>query len=350
MIIVVTHAYNAEKTIERAVDSILNQTYGSFRYYLIDNGSSDGTSDIIVGYAKRDNRIRALRSDTNMLEARKAGKSVSWTIKDILELSHDEYPEGRYYCKLDADDEYMPTFFEKALAFMQLHNLDIVACSSHSISEETGEKVDIDRFVLNDLILQNEGFVKHIAVYNLIMSAVWGKMYSLPIVRKWYIESAERTSIPPGTPKMDVIATTKMFSYADRVGILAEKLHRQYFSPNSLRHTIKEYHKNRHAPHIHHSVRSDFIKCKSGRISPHNSELFEYYVNYTYGSAMFLLKMEILTFNKVSALSRIIRSFVRTVSFWGLCVTLKKAFLMPWQKLIRKLRRIINSQKILTIS
>ena len=43
MIYIRTFAYNAEKTLERAVDSILNQTYADFTYYLMDHGSTDGT-------------------------------------------------------------------------------------------------------------------------------------------------------------------------------------------------------------------------------------------------------------------------------------------------------------------
>jgi glycosyltransferase involved in cell wall biosynthesis len=42
-----TQAYNAEKTLRRAVDSILAQTYTNFVYYIVDNGSTDGTGEMI---------------------------------------------------------------------------------------------------------------------------------------------------------------------------------------------------------------------------------------------------------------------------------------------------------------
>lgn len=47
MIYVRTCAYNAEKTLRRAMDSVLNQTYGELTYYVLDNGSTDRTGEIL---------------------------------------------------------------------------------------------------------------------------------------------------------------------------------------------------------------------------------------------------------------------------------------------------------------
>jgi glycosyltransferase involved in cell wall biosynthesis len=67
-IIVYTCAYNAEKTIRRTVDSVLSQSLGDFIYYLIDNGSTDSTSDIVRSYAETDGRIKALANKENKAE------------------------------------------------------------------------------------------------------------------------------------------------------------------------------------------------------------------------------------------------------------------------------------------
>ena len=64
-IIIYTPAYNAEKTLRRAVDSILNQTHKEFIYYLLDNASTDGTYEIIKEYAKNDKRIIPLHNEIN---------------------------------------------------------------------------------------------------------------------------------------------------------------------------------------------------------------------------------------------------------------------------------------------
>jgi len=58
--VIFTMAYNAEKTLPRAIDSILGQTFQNFEYYILNNGSLDGTWKIIEEYARRDPRIIAL--------------------------------------------------------------------------------------------------------------------------------------------------------------------------------------------------------------------------------------------------------------------------------------------------
>lgn len=101
-IIIYTQAYNAEKTLRKTIDSILNQTHTDFIYYLLDNASTDGTRDIIREYAKRDKRIVHLYNRINSI-----GNSFWQLIRRI---------RGDYYVSyLDADDEYYPNFFEKVL-------------------------------------------------------------------------------------------------------------------------------------------------------------------------------------------------------------------------------------------
>ena len=56
-IIVEIHAYNEEKNVGRAIESVLNQTHKNFELHVLDNGSTDNTFDIIMEYAKRDKRV-----------------------------------------------------------------------------------------------------------------------------------------------------------------------------------------------------------------------------------------------------------------------------------------------------
>ena len=52
-VIVFTMAYNAQETIGRTIESILNQTFGNFEYYILDNASTDATEDIISDYGRK---------------------------------------------------------------------------------------------------------------------------------------------------------------------------------------------------------------------------------------------------------------------------------------------------------
>ena len=101
MIYIRTTAYNASKTLARAADSILNQTYGQFEYYLIDNGSTDNgeTRKIVEKYARQDARVKPFFNQKNHV----------WDInKEVIYLPHN-IGEEDYFCLLDADDEYSLT-------------------------------------------------------------------------------------------------------------------------------------------------------------------------------------------------------------------------------------------------
>ena len=63
---VVMTAYNAEKYIDYAVESVLRQTYKNFELIVVDDGSEDRTSEIIAEYEKRDGRVKSVRLTQNV--------------------------------------------------------------------------------------------------------------------------------------------------------------------------------------------------------------------------------------------------------------------------------------------
>ena len=111
---VIMPAYNAEKYIGEAIESILNQTFTDFEFIIIDDGSSDHTADIIKGF--HDERIRFIQNEKN--------SGVANTLNKGLELS-----QGEYIARMDADDISLPARFEKQVAFMEANpDVAVVGC------------------------------------------------------------------------------------------------------------------------------------------------------------------------------------------------------------------------------
>ena len=54
---VVMSCYNAEQTVQKAIESILNQSFKEFEFIVIDDASSDQTLEILQQYQKQDERI-----------------------------------------------------------------------------------------------------------------------------------------------------------------------------------------------------------------------------------------------------------------------------------------------------
>jgi glycosyltransferase involved in cell wall biosynthesis len=105
LVSVIIPAYNAERFVERALDSALRQTYTNLEIVVVDDGSQDRTAELIHG--RRDPRIRYLhQSNQGQGPARNNG---------ILEST------GTYITFLDADDFYRPNKIERQVAHLEAH-------------------------------------------------------------------------------------------------------------------------------------------------------------------------------------------------------------------------------------
>lgn len=120
LISVITPAYNAEKTIERTIRSVLNQTYTNFEFLIVNDGSQDKTLEMISRF--QDQRIKVF-SQTNQ------GHSATRN-RGILEAT------GEYITFLDADDIWVSDKLEAQLNALQKNpQADIVYSWSNFIDE-----------------------------------------------------------------------------------------------------------------------------------------------------------------------------------------------------------------------
>jgi glycosyltransferase involved in cell wall biosynthesis len=103
---VIMAAYNAEKFLRQAVDSILAQTLADFELILVDDASTDGTRAILVSYS--DPRIRALYNPSNLGQSATRNRALAAA-------------RGKYIAVLDADDIALPTRLEKQGEWLDSH-------------------------------------------------------------------------------------------------------------------------------------------------------------------------------------------------------------------------------------
>lgn len=222
MVYIYTCAYNAEKTIHSTINSILNQTYSDFQYYILDNGSLDDTKKIIREYAKHDERIIPLINRPN-----RRGRLFK-IVNDIISLDDNNLTEP-YFAILDADDEYAPDFLEKMLTFIQENTLEVAACGTDWINVKTGEIIK-KKVLDKNLILEGQDFAEQFPIYRNYMATVWGVVYSIDLLRKCSFEWATNAIFGGTTFVMEA------FRNAKRAGILAEVLHKYYISSTSSSH------------------------------------------------------------------------------------------------------------------
>ena len=109
MVSVITPFLNAEKFFEEAIESVIAQTYDNWELLLVDDGSTDKSTEIALTYAERfPNKIRYLEHDRHQ----NLGKSTSRN----LGISH---ARGVYITLLDADDVFLPQKLSKQVAILE---------------------------------------------------------------------------------------------------------------------------------------------------------------------------------------------------------------------------------------
>ena len=108
--------FNGEKYLEKALDSILSQTYEDFEVVISDNASTDKTQQICLKYVKKDDRVSYYRSDRNL--------GAAWNYNRVFNMS-----SGPYFKWAAHDDLVAPTFLGECVNILE-KDPSIVLCHS----------------------------------------------------------------------------------------------------------------------------------------------------------------------------------------------------------------------------
>lgn len=138
-------AYNAERYIALAIESILNQTFKDFEFIIVDDGSTDNTPSIIQDFAKKDKRIVPVRHKENLEICRALNTGI-------------ELARGKYIARMDADDWSYPNRLEKQYKFMEKHPEVGISGGSMEIINKNGKQIGIRRYNLTDVEIRKKIF------------------------------------------------------------------------------------------------------------------------------------------------------------------------------------------------
>lgn len=225
-----TRAYNAEKTLARCVDSVLNQTkYGdNIEYWFLDNGSTDSTREMIEEYARNDSRIKLFYNEENF-----KWNPQSAVFNDLPQLMK----EDDFLCYIDSDDEYKLDFLEKMIPFILENDLDLAMGGNDFIDAASGQ-LRGERVLSQPLILDTSNkFAELFPAYHGFARTVWGKIYTGKIANH-----IPRLETPP-TEVMKILKsgfdTYMVFSaleHCKRVGLYPDTFYKFYVSNKTVSH------------------------------------------------------------------------------------------------------------------
>jgi glycosyltransferase involved in cell wall biosynthesis len=128
LVSVVIPAYNAERFVTTAVESVLAQTHGNVEIIVVDDLSKDGTADVLAPYV-RAGKVTLVTHESNggVAAARNSGVRTA---------------RGEYIAFLDADDRWLPHHLETGLHALERHpEIDAVCLNFEMLELDTNESL-----------------------------------------------------------------------------------------------------------------------------------------------------------------------------------------------------------------
>jgi glycosyltransferase involved in cell wall biosynthesis len=119
LVSIIVVLYNAEKTLGRTLDSILQQDYQALEVLLIDDGSTDDSAALCEEYARKDSRFRVFHQENG---------GVSIARQKALDAAR-----GTYLTHIDADDWVEPDMIGKMVEAIDAEEADILLADYYEV-------------------------------------------------------------------------------------------------------------------------------------------------------------------------------------------------------------------------
>lgn len=219
LVSVIIPIYNAEKYLNQCLDSVLEQTYQNLEVICVNDGSNDGSYEIIDSFLKRDKRICVVNKDND---------GVSKARNDGLKIA-----SGKYICFVDSDDWLAPQIIDIAVNTAEACDAEMVfwsylrefdnKCAPKRLFKEsqivfTGEDVQTK---LRRRLFGAYGEDLKSPENSDAICTIWGKLYKRQSIINHHIEFVDIRKIgtfEDGIFNIDFLKHTNTAVYIDQYG------------------------------------------------------------------------------------------------------------------------------------
>lgn len=209
MISVIIPAYNAERTLDRCLRSVVAQTYKDWELIVINDGSRDRTSEICHRWERADRRITVFDCDNaGVGAARNRGLDAA---------------KGDYYAFVDSDDEIEPTLYERMHACAEAENADMTYCGYLRV-DPRGEALYQEEALLGRLVSARD-----IGVFfgrDALAPAIWRILFRRSSLGSIRFDPALKTG-------EDLIYHIECLASSQKIASVNEALYRYYPPQNT---------------------------------------------------------------------------------------------------------------------
>ncbi len=228
LVSIIIPIYNTEKYLDKCIKSVVNQTLKDIEIILINDGSTDNSSNICDEWEKKDNRIKVVHQENKgLFKVREFGTKLS-TSNYIGFIDSDDYIE----------DNMIEILYDKALA----HNADMVQCGVRLFYED--DTTQDFGYEVEEILKENDTFNKIVKPYieedyylQGIDSYVWNKLYKKELIIKVLSNIENNIKL-----REDALINLWAYSFCEKKIILKNcYLYHYRQLPNSMSRLFKEH-------------------------------------------------------------------------------------------------------------
>lgn len=197
--------YNSKTYLRRCLDSVQAQTFTDYEVVLVDDGSTDGSSDICDAYAAMDSRFRVFHeANRGSSLARKFGM---------------EHALGQWYVFMDSDDDVHPHYLSRLYEAVVEKEAEIAICEMQQVDNDASPVAEKPR---EAVMLDSEQL--HERFFHYSFWGFWGKIY--------YRDVFDGLYFPPYNINEDYVVMAQLFLRQKQVAYVPNALY--YYRTNML--------------------------------------------------------------------------------------------------------------------
>lgn len=213
MISIIIPVYNAEKFLERCLQSVISQSYQDLEIILVNDGSLDNSLNICHSFSHKDKRVKVMtQTNSGVSSARNNGLSSA---------------TGEYVMFVDSDDYMLPGMCEMMVNTLESKGADCVICGT----TETwgGLWAPVEDVDYEDLTSFKMDFIKHLRTE--LLSPPWNKIY-----KRAFITLDFDTSVSFGE---DLMFNLNYFNNCNKISFVTKApFYHEKANENSLVHRV----------------------------------------------------------------------------------------------------------------
>ncbi|WP_316569222.1 glycosyltransferase family 2 protein [Neobacillus sp. YIM B06451] len=168
LVSIIIPVYNAQKFLQRCIDSVLNQTFKDFELILVNDGSNDSSGEICDLYCEQNERVQVHHiKNGGPSRARNHGMAQA---------------KGKYITFIDADD-YVNAFFSDTANKVKSEDYDLIV-APFSIVNPIGDSVESFQYIEKSFSSneRKQDFLKAIWLGKPLFGSCWNKWYKKSII------------------------------------------------------------------------------------------------------------------------------------------------------------------------